>query len=186
MLDACVLYPAPVRDILLSLADNQLYRPKWSDLIQQEWKRSVLEKRDDLSEKQITTTIKVMGAAFPDAEVNGFSSLIDGIILPDKDDRHVLAAAIRCHADVIVTFNLKDFPVKELNHYDIEPVHPDDFIINLIDLDTGNSLKAFREQVNRLKNPPLSEIEVLDAFKNCGLKKTSKRFRRLIEVKQVK
>lgn len=163
------------------MADHQLYRPKWSDLIQQEWKRSVLEKRKDLKERQINNTIKVMRAAFPDAEVNGFSFLIESINLPDKDDRHVLAAAIRCHADVIVTFNLKDFPVKELNQYDIEPVHPDDFIINLIDLDLENTFKAFNEQVKRLKHPPLSQKDVLKAFEKCGLKKTSKRFRKFIE-----
>jgi len=173
VLDACVLYPAPVRDLLLCMAEQNLYRPKWSDLINQEWTSNLLEKRPDLQEKQLTYTVSLMNKAFPDAEVDNYSNLIKALTLPDPDDRHVLAAAIRCHADVIVTFNLRDFPVDILNSYDIEPVHPDQFIVHLIDLDKEKSTASFKQQVDQLQNPPKSEQEVLKTLKKCNLKESA-------------
>jgi len=135
ILDACVLYPAPLRDFLLTIAEGELYLPKWSDTIHDEWSRNLVKKREDLDPKAVQATIKAMQSAFPDATVSGFEELITGLNLPDEDDRHVLAAAIRCNADVIVTYNLKDFPSKELNKYDIEAQEPDEFVYNLIELD---------------------------------------------------
>lgn len=179
VLDANVLYPAPVRDILLSLADQQLYRPKWSDIIHQEWKRNLIIDRPDVKTEQIDKTIWHMNKAFPDAEVSGFSSLINSFNLPDEDDRHVLAAGIRANADAIITFNLSDFPVKTLMKYDIESVHPDQFIVNLIELDQDKSINAFKELLERLKNPPLTGSEVLKSYKKCGLFNTAKRYGKL-------
>lgn len=110
VLDACVLYPAPLRDLLLSLAHHEVYKPKWSKEIQEEWSRNLLMNRPDLKKEQLQTTIEAMNIAFPDAEVTKYSSLISVVTLPDPNDRHVLAAAIRSKADVIVTYNLKHFP----------------------------------------------------------------------------
>lgn len=180
ILDACVLYPAPLRDILLRLAEEQLYRPKWSDLIHNEWKDNLLKNREDLHASQIDRTIYLMNRSFPDAEVNGFSSLIQGLSLPDENDRHVLAAAIRSRADVIVTFNLKDFPIEVLNNFDIEPVHPDQFIINLVDLDEIRALNAFKSQVGALKNPPKTNDEMIETLRSNSLNKTAVRFKKLL------
>jgi predicted nucleic acid-binding protein len=83
-----------------------------------------------------------MDAAVPDALVTDYDSLVEGLDLPDEDDRHVLAAAIKCNASVIVTFNLKDFPKAVLGVFDIEPLHPDDFIAELWDLDKAAVLEA--------------------------------------------
>lgn len=162
--------------MLLSLADKQLFRPKWSDLIHQEWKRNLLKDRPDIIGDNIDKTIWHMEQTFPDAEVNGFSKLIDSLELPDEDDRHVLAAAIRGKADVIVTFNLDDFPVSTLQKFDIEPIHPDDFIVNLIDIDPEKSKIAFTKLVERLKNPPRDAEYVLNMFKKCGLDKTASKY----------
>ncbi len=74
-----------------------------------------------------------MKNVFPDSTVEKYESLISSLQLPDEDDRHVLAAAIRCKADVIVTFKLKDFPLNYLSEFDIEAQHPDVFVSNLID-----------------------------------------------------
>ncbi len=170
-----MLYPAPVRDILLCMAEEGLYRPKWSDTIQEEWKRNVLINRPDLKASQLNRTIQMMNRAFRDAEITKYHTLIDSLRLPDPDDRHVLAAAIRCNADVIVTFNLKDFPTDILREFDIEPVHPDQFILNLIDLDEERAMKAFRQQISQLANPPKSAQEVLEILHNNGLELTTKR-----------
>lgn len=114
VLDACVLYPAPIRDLLLHLANAELYTPKWTDRIHDEWLRNLILNRPDLEATKLERTIREMKNAFPDSGVENYESLILSLQLPDEDDRHVLAAAIRCKADVIVTFNVKDFPAKDL------------------------------------------------------------------------
>lgn len=174
ILDACVLYQAPTRDLLLSLAATDLYTPKWSKLINDEWLLNLLENRKDLTLQQLEKTVESMNTAFPDADVEGFETLIDALKLPDLKDRHVLAAAIRCNADVIVTFNLSDFPSSLVSIYDIEVQHPDKFICNVIDLSPDQSKKSVEAQIKRLKNPPLTKTEVLAAFERCGLIETVK------------
>lgn len=82
-------------------------------------------------------------AAFPDAEVVHFEPLIEALYLPDANDRHLLVAAIRCQADMIVTANLKDFPAAALVPYEVEAQHPDDFVLNLIDLNPEKAVEAF-------------------------------------------
>ncbi len=109
VLDACVLYPAPIRDLLLNLAELDLFKPKWTSFIQDEWLRNLLSNRKDLTREQLNKTIAAMNRAFPDSLVEHFEPLIDSLELPDPKDRHVVAAAIRVNADVIVTANLKDF-----------------------------------------------------------------------------
>jgi hypothetical protein len=169
VLDACVLYPAPVRDLLLHLADFELYTPRWTDRIHDEWIRNLLQYRPDLKAEQLNRTVNEMKKAFPDANVEKYESLIPSFQLPDEDDRHVLAAAVRCNADVIVTSNLKDFPKGYLKELDIEAQHPDLFISNLIDLNPSKSKEAFLQQVSFLKNPPMTELQVLESLKKCGL-----------------
>ena len=176
-----MLYPAPVRDLLLCLAEQQLYRPKWSELIQEEWKRNLLQNRPDLKETRLNRTIEIMNLAFPDAEVNGYSSLIQNLTLPDKDDRHVLAAAIRSRSDVIVTFNLKDFPGKFLDDFQIESVHPDVFIVNLIELDEEKGITAFNQQVGQLKNPYQTAEYVLEKLKKSNLNQSVKLIREILK-----
>ena len=111
--DACVLYPAPVRDLLMEIAISGLARAKWTERIHQEWMSSLVADRPDI-ESRIQQTKKLMDIAIPDALVTHYESLIEGITLPDARDRHVLAAAIKCDARMIITANLKDFPQEYL------------------------------------------------------------------------
>ncbi len=92
---------------------------RWTDDIHDEWIRNVLKNRQDLSAEQLGRTRQLMNRAVPDCLVTGYEAFIDGLELPDSDDRHVLAVAIQCHAGVIVTFNLKDFPPDTLDKYGI-------------------------------------------------------------------
>jgi PIN domain len=108
--DACALYPAPLRDLLLHLACVGLVRPRWTDAIHDEWIRNLLANRPDLARSQLDRTRALMERAVPDALVRGYEPRIPSLTLPDADDRHVLVAAIEAGAGVIVTFNLADFP----------------------------------------------------------------------------
>ena len=104
----------------------------------------------------------------------GHETLIAGLTLPDADDRHVLAAAIRCNASVIVTFNEKDFPASSLAPYGIEAQHPDIFIDNLFDLDQAAVVAAAQRQRAQLKNPPLDVERYLGVLLRQGLVQTVK------------
>lgn len=181
VLDACVLYPAPIRDLLLHLAALGLYTPKWTEIIHDEWKRNLLQNRPDLTDAQLQKTKDAMYGAFPDADVVHFEPLIETLNLPDPNDRHLLAAAIRCQADVIVTANLKDFPAAALAPYDVEAQHPDAFISNLIDLNPKKALKAFRAQVAFLKNPPRTAAQILDNLRKVKMPTTADKLAALMQ-----
>jgi len=121
-----------------------------------------------------------MNAAFRSANVSNYGQFIQSVTLPDENDRHVVAAAIKGKADVIVTFNLKDFPSNELSPLNIEVVHPDKFILNVIDLDESAAGVCFEKMVNRLKNPPLTATDVLSALEKTGIERGSARLRKLV------
>lgn len=160
--DACVLYPAPLRDLLMHLALTGAYRARWSEQIHDEWTRNKLKNRPDVSKTQLDRTVGFMNQAIPDSLVSDYEPLVQGLDLPDEDDRHVLAAAIKCGASVIVTYNLKDFPAKILKRFEIEALHPDVFLSDIWDLDQAAVLKAVQKQRASLKNPVYSPRELLD------------------------
>ena len=172
LLDANVLYPITLRDNLMNLAELELYIPKWTAEIHDEWIRSVLEKRADLTRERLERTQRMMESAFPDSNITNYEELMEGLSLPDKKDRHVLAAAIRGNVDVIVTFNLKDFPINYLKTYEVEVQDPDEFITNLISLNEAESLEAFNNMVTNFQKPPRTKAEVMHSLKKCGLFKS--------------
>jgi predicted nucleic acid-binding protein len=173
VLDACVLYPAPVRDILLSLAHQGLYHARWSHTIHDEWIRNLLIKRPDISEPKLRATAEKMTRAIPDALITGYERFISTIDLPDPDDRHVVAAALVGHADAIVTFNLKDFPSSVLEPLGIEAQHPDDFVVNQLHLNLTEALKAIKAQRQRLERPTQTAAQLLTTLGQCGLPQTA-------------
>lgn len=172
VLDACVLYPAPLRDLLLQLSFAGLYRARWTDDIHDEWMASLLARRPDLTREQLDRTRTLMNASGLDCLVSGYDHLVDGLQLPDQRDRHVLAAAIRCGAAVIVTCNQRDFPTAYLGQFGIEAQHPDTFIADLMDADQDRVLQSVRRVRSRLRNPPLSVDEYLDVLSRQALPAT--------------
>jgi len=172
LLDANVLYPAPLRDYLLHLASPGVYEPIWTAAIQDEWIRNLVKARPDINSANLEATRRSMEKAFPGSNVVGYEFLIERLLLPDPDDRHVLAAAIKGEAQVIVTANLKDFPSTALKPYALRAEHPDVFISRHIDRDRQKALKALENQVKALKNPPLSRGKVLENLENTGLVKS--------------
>jgi predicted nucleic acid-binding protein len=173
-LDASVLYPAPLRDLLLELAVSDLYRAKWSDAVHEEWITAVLENRPDLTRAQLERTRDLINAHVRDALVTDFELLIEVVELPDPDDRHVLAAAIKGRADLIVTRNLRDFPAERLDRWGIEAQHPDEFLSHQFHLSQPVFLQAVKTVRLRLKNPPKSVEDYLDTLRTQGLLATVK------------
>ncbi len=179
--DACVLYPAPLRDFLLRLAISGLFSAKWSEQIHDEWMRNLSKSRPEIADK-LPRTKELMNKALPDALVTGFESLISGLELPDQDDRHVLAVAIQSGAQEIITFNLKDFPHKILKTYGIKAIHPDAFIENQLDLHQGTVIATAKQHRAALKNPIKSANEYLDTLSSQGLIITAKRLKDYIDL----
>lgn len=169
--DACVLYPAPLRDLLMHLALLDIFKAKWTDQIHEEWIRNVLKQRSDLSRHQLERTRDLMNLHALDCLVDGYQNIISDLNLPDLDDRHVLAAAIQSSASVILTYNLKDFPNKILSKYGLEAQHPDDFLQALIESDPGKVCSAIRKLRAGLKSPPVNAEQYLITLERQGLPK---------------
>ncbi|MGA7982901.1 MAG: PIN domain-containing protein [Chromatiaceae bacterium] len=167
--DACLFYPAPLRDLLLRLAQTRLFQARWSEEIQREWLTALLRHRPDLDEAKLRRTMALINQSVPDCLVTGYAHLIDRLSLPDPNDRHVLAAAIRCGAQTIVTKNIKDFPRQVLAEFNIAPCHPDEFILDLADLAPALVTTAAKLQRAALKRPPLSPETFVDTLRRQGL-----------------
>ena len=155
-LDANVLYPVAIRNVLMELAQADAFAPLWTEAVHLEWMRNLAAIAPHLTVARIARTRALMEAYVGDVMVTGYEPLIDGLVLPDPDDRHVLAAAIHGGASVIVTSNLRDFPVAALAPYNITAEHPDAFVLRLLNDDPRpRSLSPGR----RPRRPDQSAIE---------------------------
>lgn len=178
--DANVLFPAPLRDLLMHVALTGVVQARWSGEILDECFANILVKRPNLTSDSLVRTRRLMNRALPDALVTGYEPSILGLSLPDPNDRHVVAAAIHAGAQVIVTMNLKDFPASALERFGIEAKHPDQFLCETLELEPLLVEEAFRRQVASLKNPSKSETEVLETLKIQGLTEFVSRLRRAL------
>jgi len=176
--DACVLYPAALRDFLMHLAITNLFRARWTEMIHEEWIRNVLRDRPDLTAHQLARTRQLMDENVLDCLVTGYESLVPSLSLPDLNDRHVLAAAIRCNANSIITFNTKDFPKESLEPFGIEAFHPDEFVLSQLCRAPSVVCSAAKRQRVNLRNPPKNVDECLNCFSQQGLLLTSKELRK--------
>jgi predicted nucleic acid-binding protein len=180
--DSCVLYPAPLRDLLMHLALTDLFRAKWTDAIHEEWIRNVLINRPDLTKEQLNRTRDLMNIHVRDCLVIGYEKITPTLSLPDPNDHHVLAAAISASASTIVTYNLKDFPSRIVGRYEIEVQHPDEFIAQLIDHAPGIVCSAIRHLRPSLKNPPINAENYLNALERQALPRTVNKLREFVSL----
>ena len=171
LLDACVLYPPALRNLLLWLAAGGVYRPRWSDAIHDEWIRNVLADRPDITPAQLARTRDLMNKTDALALVTGYEALISTLHLPDADDRHVLAAAIHANAAFLVTFNLRDFPASALAPFCIQALHPDAFLCTLFDATPETFLAAVAKHRASLIRPPETADEYLTTLQRNGLRR---------------
>jgi predicted nucleic acid-binding protein len=161
VLDACVLVPVALADTLLRIAERELYRPLRSARIVAEAADAIVEIHPDIPPEQVQRRFADMDDTFEDALVAGWEDLEDTVTLPDPDDRHVVAAAVRGRADAIVTANVRDYPVDILGPLNVEVIHPDDFLLNQLDLAPRVVLEVLREQAAHTRRPPLTPVDLI-------------------------
>ena len=178
VLDANVLFSAVLRDMFVQLALDGAFQAFWTDEIHNEWTRNVLLKRN-ATPAQLQRTRYLMELHLPDARVENYQSLIETLALPDADDRHVLAAAISARAESIVTFNLADFPAATLRVYGVKAVHPDLFLLKLLDENAAKVVDSLRKQRQRLRDPPQSVAEFLATLERQNLPAFTAKLRQL-------
>jgi predicted nucleic acid-binding protein len=164
-LDTCALYGAAISDLLLELAEEGSYRPLWSTHVLNELEVNLGLR---VGSEKAQHRVCAMRTAFPDALVQGYENLIPSMTNHQKD-RHVLAAAIRANAEVIVTFNLRDFPVDSLIAYDIQAIHPDDFLLDQLDLFPEVTIRAVESIAEGYEAPPMSTAEYLLKLVSAGV-----------------
>lgn len=172
MYDACALYGNTVRNLLIRVAQARLVQAKWTDQILDELDRALADKRGIPADKRKRLR-SLMNAAIADCLVDGYEPLIEGLKLPDQDDRHVLAAAIKAGAQIIVTANVSDFPPDYLAQWGIEARSPDDFILDLIGISDRAVYACMQQIVDERINPPETLDDVLSQLERSGLIETA-------------
>jgi predicted nucleic acid-binding protein len=162
VLDASVLYPLPLRDTLLRVAETGLYEPRWSEHILDEVRRNLIAKRG-ATDTQAGGLLDAMRRAFDTAAVSeGAIEHLEPAMTNDPKDRHVLATAIAANAQVIVTLNLKHFPPNACEAFGIEPLNPDAFLLDLHSLDPDSTFEVVERQAAALTRPSMTVEELLD------------------------
>jgi predicted nucleic acid-binding protein len=167
--DACVLYPNTLRDLLIRIGQAGLVQAKWTDRILDEVCRNLQTNLPDVPAEKLERLRRLMNSSIRDCLVRGFEPLIEAVKLPDPDDRHVLAAAIRAKAQMIVTSNLKDFPLDDIGGWDIEAKSPDDFVLAQIDLNQQAVYGAVQRIADSRRNPPDTIDDVLTQLERSGM-----------------
>jgi predicted nucleic acid-binding protein len=167
--DANALYGNAQRDLLIRIAQSGLIQAKWTDQILDEMLSNLGKKRPDIPPEKLGTLRELMNKTVRDCLVTGYEPLIEPLQLPDPDDRHVLAAAIRSGAQVIVTTNLRHFPEAELAQWNVEAKSPDDFVLDQINIDARIVYSCVREIANSRWNPPDTVDDVLAELERAGL-----------------
>ncbi len=166
-LDTCALYGAALSDTLLRLAEQDAYQPRWSSDVLDELSRN-LQLHAGLAPERAARRIAHMEESFPAARVTGYGHLIDSMQCNPKD-RHVLAAASQAHCQVLVTFNLRDFPGHSVRRLGLTVVHPADFLLDQLELYPDRVAAALQDQAAASARPPLSYGALLDRLRRAGV-----------------
>lgn len=180
-LDACVLFPNILRDSLLTLAEQDLFRPMWSTAILGEVRRNVLAKRD-VDPAAIDRTPALMTSVFDGAMIDDADwwPLVAGLELPDPDDRHVLAAAIAGGAEINRHLQREGLPAARLAPHHIGAVHPDTFLLDQLDLAPAKILATLHRQAHRFRKPPMDLSGLLTRLEHCGVQDFVEEVRRSV------
>jgi predicted nucleic acid-binding protein len=178
--DANALYPNAQRDLLIRIARAGLVQAKWTDEILAEMARARLRRNPDLPKERVERLCHLMREAVADCLVTGYEDLVENLKLPDPDDRHVLAAAIRAHAQVIVTANVRHFPAEYLSQFDIEAKLPDDFVLDQLGINDSAVFACLQQIADTRERPPNSVPGILEELERSGLVRSAAALRSLV------
>jgi hypothetical protein len=167
--DACVLYPFPLRNLLVQCAVDRLVEARWTSEIHDEWIRSLLANDPTIPVTHLHAARDLMNAAVPAATVTGYEAAIRSIVLPDADDRHVVAAAVAAGASVIVTWNVRDFPAAALRKHPLRKQTPDMFLTHLCDQIPVLMIEAVAKARRNLRRSQMSAEEFVQALRRQRL-----------------
>ncbi|MDB5523542.1 MAG: hypothetical protein JWM58_1305 [Rhizobium sp.] len=173
LIDANVFFGARLKSLVLFLAQTKMFRARWTEKINNEWVNSI-HKEQNVPLEKLERMRMLVNASVPDCLVTGYEPLEKSFELPDPDDRHVLAAAIKTCADVIVTFNLKDFPAEILTPLGMKAQHPDDFLLDLFGISPELFISAAQQDFLHYKAPVFTFDQYIAALKKAGLPNTAK------------
>jgi hypothetical protein len=169
IIDACILYPFHLRNVIVQIAVDRLIDARWSDEIHDEWIRNLVADVPGISTERLQITRKLMNDALPHATVTGYRAHLEAITLPDPDDRHVVAAAITAGGSVILTWNLRDFPTKELKKHGLVRGTPDAFLTDLYEKVPELTLASLANARRNLSKTHISAPDFIDILKNQKL-----------------
>ncbi|PIO99672.1 PIN domain-containing protein [Pleomorphomonas carboxyditropha] len=169
--DACILYPFHLRNIVVQVAVDGLVDARWTDVIHDEWMRNLLANTPGLPAEHLEATKQLMHVALPEATVAGYEQHIQTVKLPDPDDRHVAAAAIEAGASMIVTWNLRDFPVAELRKHGLVRQSPDAFLVGLYEQAPDMLVGSLANARSNLSRSRVSAVGFVDILRDQKLVK---------------
>ena len=175
--DACILYPFHLRNIVVQAAVDRLVEAHWTDEIHDEWMRNLAGGAPAIPFERLQATRRLMDDALPGAIVIGYADLIPTVNLPDPDDRHVLAAAIKTGASVILTWNLRDFPATALKKHGLRRQTPDAFLSDLYDQTPDLVVGSLANARRNLNKSRVSASDFVDILNNQKLRQFAKRAR---------
>ncbi|MBG6094238.1 PIN domain-containing protein [Nocardioides luteus] len=175
-LDTCVLYPIVLTDTLLRIAEQSVFRPHWSADVMTELERNLV-KVPSVSKSLAESRVNAMNRAFPDAMVTGYEDLVSGMECDEKD-RHVMAAAIASDCQIVVTYNLKDFPKPAMEKHQLEAVHPDAFLVDQLDLYPEEVVHALWRQSAESARPHLTPLRLIASLEKLQLSDFAAELRR--------
>jgi len=173
--DACILYPFHLRNIVVQIAVDRLVDARWTDEIHDEWIRSLVVDTPAIPIERLQITRRLMNDALPGAIVTGYQRHIQAVTLPDPDDRHVVAAGIAGGASIILTWNLRDFPAREMKKHGLRRQTPDAFLVDLCDQAPDLTLASLANARRNLSKTRVSASDFVNIVKNQGLIQLSAR-----------
>lgn len=156
--DTCSLFGGLLNDLFLRLAEEGAYRLLWSDQVLDELQQALVER---VGSERARRRVEAMRRAFPDAAVQGYQHLEQRMPV-DPGDRHVAAAAVHAGAEVVVTANLQHFPAQPLSAFDLQPRHPDEFLLDQLDLYPDLVVRCVEDLSDAYENPPMTVHQILD------------------------
>jgi PIN domain len=173
--DACILYPFHLRNVLVQAAVDRLVEARWTDEIHDEWIRNLAAHTPAVPIERLQNTRRLMNDALPTAMVSSYENHVPEVNLPDPNDRHVVAAGIAAGASIILTWNLRHFPAKELKKFGLRRETPDAFLSGLYDKVPDLTISSLANAQRNLTKTRVSASDFIDVLNSQQLIELAKR-----------